>query len=170
MQKKKAITTEEKSGNGQTYDPDRAAEWLPEIWQQLLRQIGPVLANELRRAALPAIIGPNTLVLSLSAAYNGLHQYHDHPDTVARIESCLEKLTHTSWKVRVQAAASEEASTLVDPESSPPSRPRPETLQEPLVKRALDLLRARVLQIDSEFGTSPAAPMPRLDETDSEET
>src|SRR5262249_6578789 len=40
-----------------------SAQSLPQVWQEVLTQIGPLLASEVEKAGLPAISGPNTLVL-----------------------------------------------------------------------------------------------------------
>ena len=41
-----------------------------EVWPQILRSVGPMMGNFLEKAGLPAITGPNTLVLRFSADYN----------------------------------------------------------------------------------------------------
>src|SRR5439155_1677885 len=46
------------------------AETIPQIWAEVLAQVGPILARELDRGGLPAITGPNRLALHFSAEYN----------------------------------------------------------------------------------------------------
>src|SRR5262249_42022577 len=45
-------------------------ETLPRIWAQALAMMPPMLGSQAKRCELPAIIGPNTLVLSFPGAYN----------------------------------------------------------------------------------------------------
>src|SRR5207245_2141592 len=40
---------------------------LPLVWEELLNQVGPMFGSALRKAQLPAIFAPNTLVLRFSS-------------------------------------------------------------------------------------------------------
>jgi DNA polymerase-3 subunit gamma/tau len=155
--------------------PTLTAESLPQIWREVLTFVGPMLAAELEKAGLPAISAPNSLVLRIPASYNSLREYCQEPSRIARIEDALRKLTGRAWLFRVE-------STGGDVEAAPPPaenaenaslrsrRQRAEVEQEPLVKRAIDLLDARVVHVDDGFGAAPAALSERTDSPEEEDT
>jgi DNA polymerase-3 subunit gamma/tau len=146
------------------------AESLPQIWQTLLGQAGPMFASFLHKAEFPAIFAPNTLVIRFQAAYNSDREYCSEPTRVARLEELLRRATGQPCQVRVEnavgsalakspAPADELAETI-----SPYRRQRAEAAQEPLLKRAIDALAAQIVQLDEGFGAAPALETER-DET-----
>jgi len=88
-----------------------SAETLPRIWQELLAQAGPLLASELGKAEVPAISGPNTLVLRFPLQYNQAREHCQEPVRVTRIEELLRKITGRAWQVRIDSAGNGAATT-----------------------------------------------------------
>ena len=78
------------------------AESLPQIWSEILTQLGQFLARELERAGLPAILGPNNLVLQFSPEYNPQCTYCSDPARVQRVQEALKRVTGEDWTVRVE--------------------------------------------------------------------
>lgn len=78
------------------------ADNVEEIWAQLLRGIGSLLRSDLEKAGIPAIFGPNTLVIRFPARYNQAREYCQKPDPIERIEQALRKLTAQRWQIRVE--------------------------------------------------------------------
>jgi DNA polymerase-3 subunit gamma/tau len=149
------------------------SETLVHVWPEILTQVGPILARELERAGLPAISGPNGLVLQFSSEYNRQQAYCSDPSRIQRIQDALRRVTGREWNVRVEAAA---ASNGIPARLSPEPTPVPlsagaEVLQQPLVQAAVNALGAKLLQVDEGFGAvaNVAADEAVPDETDGEE-
>jgi DNA polymerase-3 subunit gamma/tau len=152
-------------------------ELLPQIWQELCAQLGPMLGSRLQRGEIPAISGPNTLVLRFNAAYNNERDYCSDPARVARIEEALRKITGQPCQFRVDSAGgralanSPETADEPEPSVSRYRRQRAEAVQEPLLKRAIDVLGAQIVQVDDGFGAAPvaAAEIERSETADAED-
>jgi DNA polymerase-3 subunit gamma/tau len=134
---------------------------LQPVWQEVLGLVGPMFSSKLQSAGFPAIIGPNTLVLAFPPGYNESREYCQEVGRVSKVEELLRKITGHPWQVRLESVSGVPA----DPDQTPgpltPTpprhrRPRAEALQqEPLLKRAIDVLGAQVLHADEEFGVAP---------------
>jgi DNA polymerase-3 subunit gamma/tau len=140
------------------------AESLPQVWQQVLAQVGGMLAGALGKAELLAISGPNTLAVRFDPRYNDHREQCQEPRAVARIEDTLRRLTGQSWSVRIdsgvgavdQAAPSVRAAEETETSLVRMRRQRDEAMQTPLLKRALDLMGAQIVRMDEGFGAAPA--------------
>jgi DNA polymerase-3 subunit gamma/tau len=136
---------------------------LPHIWQEFIAQVGPMLAGQLQKAGLPAISGPNSLVLRFNTAYNSQREYCSDPTRVARMEKALRRITGQACQLRVESAGgralakSPETADEPDNAVSRYRRQRAEAASEPLLKRAIDVLGAQIVQVDEGFGAAPAA-------------
>ncbi len=138
---------------------------LPAVWAEVLRQVGQFLGNQLEKADLPAIGGPNTLVLRFAASYNSERKHCEDPSRLARVEEALRRLTEQPWKVRVESAGAAAEPAVVPaasengPAASRSRRKWTEVVRDvPLVKRAFDVLGAQpVGEIDEAFGAAAGA-------------
>jgi DNA polymerase-3 subunit gamma/tau len=151
------------------------SESLPQIWREVLAQVGRMHGAELERSGLPAISAPNALVLRFPVSYNSQREYCQEPAKVARVEDVLRKLTGRAWLLRVESAGGEPSVAAPPADNAENSslrsrRQRAEVEQEPLIKAAIDLLEARVVHVDDGFGTVPAALSERTDAPEEEET
>jgi DNA polymerase-3 subunit gamma/tau len=160
--------------------PDRAApiplseQSLPQIWEATLAQVGPMMAAELQKGGAPAIFGPNALVIRFPARYNQAREFCQATDRVGRIEAALLKLTGHACQLRLESMSGlpDDSSPAESDTADLPSRyrrNRAEALNEPLLKRAIDVLGAQVVQVDDGFGTAPTAPDGRAGAEDHEE-
>jgi hypothetical protein len=137
-------------------------ETLPRVWQEVLAQVGPLMARQLEKASPPAIFGPNTLVLRFDSRYNAEREDCSVPSRVQRIEESLRKVTGHAWQLRIEsvgsgavAAPAEAAADATTPQ--PRSRlKRAEAVQDPLLKRAVEVLGAQIVHMDDDFGTGDA--------------
>jgi DNA polymerase-3 subunit gamma/tau len=155
------------------------AETLPEAWSRVLGLVGVLLAADLSKANLPAIFGPNTLVICFPESYTKSRDNCQTPGNVARVAEALKKVTGRGWTLRIETtpttAAVGDASGAAAPEAPLPVRPprrnyREEAEKELLVKRALDVMGAQVLRVDEGFGTKPPeVPAPAAGGGDEEE-
>jgi DNA polymerase-3 subunit gamma/tau len=139
-----------------------SAETLSRVWQAVLTQAGPILGAELEKAGELAISGPNTLVIRFRPGYNRAREFCQDPSRVSRVEELLRRVTGQTWQLRIDSAGGvgvETAPAADDPANSPSRtrRQRAEAVHEPLLKRAIDVLGAQVVQLDDGFGSAPAA-------------
>jgi hypothetical protein len=141
------------------------AESLPQVWAQTLATLassgpgGALLVRELEKAAIPAISGPNSLVLRFPAAYNQAQDFGQDANRLRRLEEALRKMTGRPWTLRVESvatAADLQAPAVSESVTLPPRRsPREEAEKVPLVKRALEVFGATVQRVDEGFGALP---------------
>jgi len=141
-------------------------ESLPRLWQEVLSQVGPMMARQAEKAGPPAIFGPNALVLRFEPRYNAEREYCSEPSRVQRIEEWLRKVTGHACQLRIEsvgsgavAALPEAAGEATTPQPRSRSK-RAEAVQDPLLKRAVDVLGAQVVHVDDDFGAAPPAPGP----------
>jgi DNA polymerase-3 subunit gamma/tau len=147
-------------------------ETLTQVWQEVLAQVGPMLASDLVRSEVVAISGPNTLVLRFPLRYNLQREHCQEPAKVARVEEVLRKITGQSWRLRIESSngiaerGAAPAPRVGDTENSQlrSQRQRAEILQQPLLKRAMDLLGAQIVRLDEGFGAAPSDRTPRESE------
>ena len=121
-----------------------------------------MLASELEKASAVAISAPNTLVISFPPRYNQAREFCQEPGRLARIEQVVQRVSGQPWQVRVETVGGPtvDSSNAADDSASQPSRyrrQRAEAVQEPLLKRAIDVLGAQLVHLDEDFGAAPAA-------------
>lgn len=158
---KSALTATPSSGQPTLPSGESLANNLPELWEQVLAQVGGMLAGDLRLAGMPAITGPNTLVLRFPLAYNKAQEYSQRQ--AGKVEQTLQRLTGRPWTLRIEAAGgtkgAEPAGTVSTP--APPAQPRVNPKEEaekiPLVRRALDVLEGQIIRADENFGSTPGS-------------
>ncbi|MFL5240936.1 MAG: DNA polymerase III subunit gamma/tau [Gemmataceae bacterium] len=138
-------------------------ETLTQVWREVLTLVGPLLASQLKNCPLPAISGPNTLVISVPNGYTHLSDGRQNLGRLGRIEEALRKLTGHSYQLRVETTSTRETTESLEASRAEglhaPRRVdrRAEASQEPLLKYAMEALEAQVLQIDEGFGSVAAS-------------
>jgi hypothetical protein len=143
QQKKKLLADDRSPGGPLTEDSVR------EIWRELLAQIGPLHGGNLEKAGLPAISGPNRLVLRFPQVYNRQCEFCSDPSRLNRVLDALERLTGQTWDLRLEVSAGTNGTPAPPPVAAAPAPP---ATQHPLVQSAIDLLGARLLKVDDGFG------------------
>jgi DNA polymerase-3 subunit gamma/tau len=150
------------------------AESLPSIWSRVLAQLSQLARFPLEKAPLPAISGPNSLVMRFPSEYNVARDRSQDPQTVGRIEQLLQQITGQAWRFKVETG--EPAGPPAPPGKSDPqnlpARSSPcndEAADPPLVKGVKDLLGAKVLKQDPGFGVFVPASGERAEPADAEE-
>src|SRR5262249_3892595 len=153
------------------------AETLPQVWQEVLAQMGGFHGRDLGKAENLAISAPNTLVIRFPARYNEAREFCQEPNRLAQTEKTLRKLAGLQWNLRIESggdgngAGSPQAAGSVETETHPSRyrQKRTEVVQKPLVKRAIDLLGAQIVQVDDGFGAAPEGSSPGHDESETED-
>jgi DNA polymerase-3 subunit gamma/tau len=151
-----------------------SAETLSQVWEEVLKQVPPILASHLRKSQFPAIFAPNTLVLGFPSSYNSERQYCQQPASVARLEEVITRIAGHGWKVRIESASGEADSAQkpaedTENQQSRYRRQRAEAAKAPLVKRAMEILDAKVVEVDEGFGSASTPAADRSEESESEE-
>jgi len=125
---------------------------------------------------LPAISGPNTLVIRFPPAYTVSRDRCQDPEKIARIEQLLQQVVGRKCTVRVElggvpsdsVAAAADAEVPANSQTRLPS-PRDEAAEPPVVQWAKDLLGAKLLKVDPGFGAVAPPSVERADPADAEE-
>jgi hypothetical protein len=131
------------------------------VWAEILTQVGPILARELEKAGLPAISGPNNLVLRFSADYNRQCTFCGDPVRVQRVQDALRRLTGQEWTLVIECAYGRNGHRAPPPAATPaepsPAAPPagPDALKQPLIGRVVELLGGKLMHVDEGFGTAP---------------
>jgi len=152
-----------------------SGEALPALWQAVLEKMPPILAREVGRAGLPAISGPNALVLRFPLDYNAARQYIEQSGNVARVETLLQSLTGVKCSLRLETAGGQlsspkaQATEDAAPAQSPYRRKQAEALKEPLVRKAIERMGAQILEVDEGFGSVTAPASDKSDEAITED-
>jgi len=129
------------------------------LWPETVGRLPPLFARSLEKAGVPAISGPNALVLRFPASYTLEQEYCADPGRLARLEEMLAASLGRRCKVRIELATDGQAPPLdskADAGTASRSRPRRTDVPvDPLSKRAIDVLEAQILQRDDGFGVAP---------------
>jgi DNA polymerase-3 subunit gamma/tau len=147
------------------------AESLPQIWAEVLAEVGPMLAKSLENA-VPAISGPKGLVLSFGPEYTTRYQHCTLPDNVQRVESALRERTGLGCSVRLERSGTLNGAANGQPPptaAAPRQRPQDTIERFPLLQRVVDVFHAIPMAVDSQFGETQSQPVPATAEAESEE-
>jgi DNA polymerase-3 subunit gamma/tau len=147
---------------------------LPDVWEEVLQHVGPILASRLKKADLPAIFAPNSLVLRFPSSYNSERDHCQQPASVARVEEVLRKITAHGWNVRIESTGADadtgkKAGAETEHSPSRYRRQRADALKEPLVQRAMEVLGAQLVDVEEGFGAASDMTPDRGEESNGEE-
>ncbi len=165
--KKNAPLTEPAAGEPPAADPAASSQpvplrpdTLPAVWERCLQKVSekfPLLAQHLHRADVPAISGPNQLVIRFPAAYNWAYEAcQKHPQLVAQVEESLQTITGQQVRVNFQLLP-RPAAPAVEVVKSAPATPAPAWRDWPLFRKAAETLGAQVVHLDTGFQPLEAA-------------
>jgi DNA polymerase-3 subunit gamma/tau len=145
---------------GDTRSP-LTTESLPRVWTEILAQVGPILARELDRGGLPAISGPNALVLQFPPEYSQQRDYCAELTRSQRVQEALRRATGEPWVLRLEIGPGRNGSGHSPAPTETILQPA-DALQHPLLQRTIEALDAKLLQMDDGFGQAvePAGDAP----------
>ncbi len=141
-----------KSGSRQSQPPDEpvaaqlielSPETVRDVWQQALGELGGLLADHAGFCESVAISAPNRLAATFPAHYNFHKDSCERPQNLARFETALAAIVGRPVKVEFRLGPAGEA-------QAEPRRPavqrknRDQTVEHPLVQRAVELFAAQV--------------------------
>jgi DNA polymerase-3 subunit gamma/tau len=122
---------------------------LPDIWQQVLSELGDMTADYLRAAESVAISAPNQLVVRFPAGYTHPKESCERPERREKIEKLLANITGTRVKIHCELM-------LASQDDAAPRAPRTarEKMREaehvPLVREAMEVFDADIVRVESE--------------------
>ena len=133
-----------------------------------------MLAGNLGKSENLAISGPKTLVLQFPSRYNHERDYCQLSTSIARTQEAILKVTGQAWNIRVESASGGSMAVpvkMAESNNVPSSyrRQRADASQEPLVKRAMDVLAAQIVHVDDGFGATRLETVERAETANSEE-
>jgi DNA polymerase III subunit gamma/tau len=135
-------------------------ETLPEIWSEVISQMGLMLGGQLQRIGLPAIIGPNSLVLSFGPDYNAAYEHCSSGANLQRLESFVRSRTGKPWTVKLEKTGVPVNGTAAKVGSNGhasivKARPQDVMQEFPILQRAIEVFEALPMFVDSGFGSAP---------------
>lgn len=151
---------------------------LPSLWNRVNRHLSdksPMLASHLKFASLPAISGPNTLVICFQSAYNQAYEVCDREENIRRIEETLERECGQGIKVVCELVTGPASASPQDsngpPQSAQTGDRKKQLMGLPLFRKAGEVLGAQIWHVDDDFNPiAPARPAAAPDpETDPDE-
>ena len=129
-----------------------------EVWPRVLDALGPMVANNIRAAGTPAIVGPNSLLLRFPSGYSSAYDYTATERSQNLVKAALLKVTGAEWLLRVEQDAGRKA-------EEPPAKrtdPKNELLRLPLFEHAAKRLGAQLVRMDDGFDPTNETPTPGL--------
>ncbi len=140
-------------------------ETLPQLWGQTLASLGGMLAAELQKGGIPAISGPNALVLHFPLAYNRSKEFCEAPERLARVEEALRRTLGKACQLRLEKAPQGEVAPNAESGEGSAGKepaqarrnPKEEAEKVSVVKRAIDVMGATIQRVDDNFGAPPDA-------------
>jgi DNA polymerase-3 subunit gamma/tau len=127
------------------------------VWEQVLQELGQIQRTQLQIVGIPAILGPNSLLLSFPADYSGAYDACASDAGQESLRRALRKASGTDWLVRVELKSAP-IGTNATTEQARSTRERPkDLLQLPMFKRAVEVLGAQLVKVDDGFDPAPAA-------------
>jgi len=186
--KKKVLTPPEVEANGthsatgpsSTEGSNSGEEPLSVVWERVLEQVGPILAANLRQAAISqANFGPNSLVVPFPAAYNNACETVKIERNQETLRKALKHITGRDWTLRVvrmyDPASDRTVIEAPPPEARRPARSRSELLALPFFAALGETLGGQLMRTDDGFDpfadptatpdADPTPAPPDLDET-----
>jgi DNA polymerase-3 subunit gamma/tau len=147
---------------------------LPAVWGRINRHLAeksPMLASHLRFARLPAIFGPNILVIRFQSEYNHAYDVCDAEENIHRIEEALLKECGRPITVSCEIVIDRDAGPTSGPAAAnggprvlQASDRRKQLMGLPLFRKAGEALGAQIWHVDDDF--NPVAPAQPTNNTD----
>ena len=170
LSKKNGMIGGEPAGNGAAAQPQDGTLTLSEktvsdVWSRVLRTLGdrsPLLTTQLKLATLPAIFGPNSLVLRFPSRYSQAYDACATEMNLAKLHDALQRVTGQPVTIRPELSRDDAAGPTPPP--APPTghanERRKQLVELPIFKRAVEVLGAQIWHVDEGF--NPAAAKPAL--------
>jgi hypothetical protein len=128
------------------------AESATSIWHQAVASLQDTVAEFARTATEAKLTGSGKLVVSFPAEYSYSRTMCQRPEKLVKLEQAVTALTAVPVKIEFELLPSSAGAASNRPEAASRVRPSHERLAEsaehPLVRRAIDLFRARPVRVE----------------------
>jgi DNA polymerase III subunit gamma/tau len=165
---KKKLTSDAEPHVEATPETALTAQTVAQIWSEVLAQLGQIHAGQIRRAGLPAIIGPNVLALTFPPVYTDAREFCSEPGRQKQMEELLRQRTGQNWMIRLeQASAARVGPEAKGPGRGEPALPRPRVAEaiekHPLLQRVFERfgLDAQQARLDDGFSLEKSRTSPQ---------
>ena len=135
-----------------------------EVWPEVITSLGPMLGSRAASASLK-VRGPGAVSLVFPASAKTSFDYlQGAPARLAKITEVLSQLSGSTHAVSMELedgpAPKPEQSKLDEPKMNPMARrmAKDRAEQIPLIQRAIEVLKATIIQADEDFALPPAKP------------
>ena len=124
-----------------------------QIWEELVKKVGPNLGWRLTQAEAIGVEGPDLLVIAAKPGYNSVADLCGSDEARETIEHCLQRLLHRHVTVRYEPSSEEKpAAGAVAEDSRRPDR----LAADPMIQKVVELFEARPLHLDYDEPTDAA--------------
>lgn len=130
-------------------------ETLEHIWEDLILAVGMRIGSVLNQAQRQATTAPDCLVLRFPGGYNRDAESLREPERLKKLESELARLTGQRVVVRIELAQEDAEARTSERKAPRAPGQRQQALENPLVRKAVELFDARFLKADEGFGSPP---------------
>ncbi|MCS6976561.1 MAG: DNA polymerase III subunit gamma/tau [Gemmatales bacterium] len=124
------------------------------VWDQVVTGVGMRIAALLEHAQRQATSGPDCLVLRFPSRYNRDAEELRDPERLSRLESVLQGLMGRRIPARV-VVEEDKLAPAVERRVARTADQRSKALENPLVRKAVDLFGAQFVKADEGFGSLP---------------
>jgi DNA polymerase III subunit gamma/tau len=125
-----------------------------QIWEELVKKVGPNLGWRLTQAEAIGVEGPDVLVIAAKPGYNSVADLCGSDEARQKIELCLQRLLHQHVTVRYEQSSEEAPAAGA---GSAADARRPERLAaDPMIQKVVELFEARPLHLDYDDPTDAA--------------
>ncbi|MGL6074156.1 MAG: DNA polymerase III subunit gamma/tau [Fimbriiglobus sp.] len=151
---------------------DLTPQNLPRLWPRILSELGMISAKHLESAGLPAILGPNSLVIRFPKDYSHAYDAFRSEATQENLRRTISRIAQTEVSVRFELSQTEAPAptkSAVNTGAPAPMERSKDLLQLPIFQKAIQVLNAQFLRVDegfNPFGTGVAAATTPDTETD----
>ena len=120
------------------------------VWPNIREAVGGIRGQQLCQAELPAIVGPNSLVVRFDPGYTSAYEAIASEVGTDAVRAALKRLTGAEWQVRVEYDRA--AAPAAKPAAPPQTDVRKAGLMRlPLFAAAAEKLGAQLIRVDDGF-------------------
>jgi DNA polymerase III subunit gamma/tau len=150
---------------GQTSISGRLPEgWLVELWPKVILELGMFRGKQLQDIGLPAILGPNSLLIRIPSSYNSLYEGLKAEGQLDILRKAIQR--ETGEDVQIQLELDRTAPVTNAPQKLERTE---DVLKLPMFQKAVQSLKAQLLRVEEGFNPFSVSPTTTTLTDDSDE-
>jgi DNA polymerase-3 subunit gamma/tau len=115
-----------------------------QIWEQLVKKVGPSLGWRLTQAEAIGVEEPDVLVIAAKPGYNSVADLCGSEEAREKIEMSLQRLLHRRVNVRYEQSSVTKSAA----EGTIETRRPDQLAADPMIQKVVELFEARALHLD----------------------